>query len=129
MTTTDNMFEVAVRSKFRFPFRGLISTEDLWDLALEDLDGVFKSLNSQLKMVKEESLLNKKTKQDEELALKIEIVKNVVTTKLAEKEERAKLKEKKENRQKIMEIMSRKQDAELEGKSLEDLSKMLDELG
>lgn len=123
------MFEVAVRSKFRFPFRGLISTEDLWDLALEDLDSIFKSLNSQLKMVKEESLLSKKTKQDEELALKIEIVKNVVTTKLAEKEERAKLKEKKENKQKIMEIMSRKQDAELEGKSLEELSKMIDELG
>lgn len=122
------MFESAVRSKFRFMFRGSISTEDLWDLPVEDLDTIFKTLNSQLKQVKEESLLDKRTKQDEELALKIEIVKYVVSVKLSEKAERAKAKEQKEKRQKIMEIMSSKQDAALQNKSLDELAKMLDEL-
>jgi hypothetical protein len=125
---SDNMFESAVRSKFRFMFRGSISTEDLWDLPVEDLDTIFKTLNSQLKQVKEESLLDKRTKQDEELALKIEIVKYVVSVKLSEKAERAKAKEQKEKRQKIMEIMSSKQDAALQNKSLDELAKMLDEL-
>jgi hypothetical protein len=128
-TNSDNVFEVAVRSKFRFQFKGLISTEDLWDLTVEDLDSIFKSLNSQLKQVKEESLLDTRSKKDEEIVLKVEIVKHVVTVKLEEKAARLKVKEQREKKQKIMEIMARKQDADLENKSLEDLSKMLDELG
>lgn len=125
----NNVFEVAVRSKFRFPFRGSISTEDLWDLTVEDLDSVFKSLNSQLKQATEESLLDTRTEQDKEILAKVEIVKYVVSVKLEEKANRLKAKEKREQRQKIMEIMSAKQDTELQGKSLEELSKMLDELG
>lgn len=124
-----NMFEVASKSKFRYAFNGSISTEDLWDLTVEQLDTIFKGLNSTLKHSKEESLLDTKTEQDEKLTLKIEIVKYIVGKKLEEKEARAKAKETRERKQKIMEIMSRKQDADLENKSLDDLSKMLDELG
>jgi hypothetical protein len=124
----NNVFEVAVRSKFRFPFRGSISTEDLWDLTVEDLDSIFKSLNSQLKQVTEESLLDTRTKQDAEILAKVEIVKYVVSVKLEEKANRLKAKEQREKRQKIMEIMSSKQDTELQGKSLAELEKMLEEL-
>jgi tryptophanase len=127
-TNIDNMFEVAIKSKFRFPFKGSISTEDLWDLTVDDLDIIFKSLNSQMKQVKEESLLDTRTKQDEEIMSKIEIVKHIVATKLEERAFRLKAKEQKEKKQKIMEIMSNKQDADLQNKSIEELSKMLDEL-
>lgn len=71
-----NMFEIATRNKFRFPFKGVISTEDLWDLSVESLDNVFKTLNSEMKKTKEESLLSTKSKDDEVLELKIEIVKH-----------------------------------------------------
>ena len=128
MSENTNMFEVAVRSKFRFPFRGMVSVEDLWSLGVEDLDSVFKALNSQLKQVKEESLLDTRTKQDEELLTKIEIVKHIVSLKLAEKEKRAKAKEQREKRQRIMEIMANKQDSALQEKSLDELEKMLNEL-
>ena len=37
-----NIFEAATRYKYRFPFKGMISVEDLWDLKLQDLDSVFK---------------------------------------------------------------------------------------
>ncbi len=126
--TNENIFETAVRSKMRFAFKGVISVEDLWDLSLENLDSMYKILNSQLKQVKEESLLDTKTKEDKELDTKIEIVKYIVNVKLEEQELRVKAKEKKEKKQKIMEILSNKQNEELLNKSAAELETMLNEL-
>lgn len=126
--SNEKMFEMAIRNKMRFPFKGLISVEDLWDLSVTNLDLIFKTLNSQLKQVKEESLLNVKTQQDQELDMKIEIIKYIVSVRLEEENLRLKAKEQKEKKQKIMEIMANKQDADLQNKSLEDLQKMLSEL-
>ncbi len=127
--SNEKMFEIATRSKFRFPYKGQISVEDMWDLSLLALDSVFKALNSQMRQVKEESLLSTKSKADEVLELQIEIVKYIVSVKLAEKEAREKAAEKSAQRQKIMEIMAKKQDESLENASMEDLQKMLSELG
>ena len=124
----EKIFEVAIRTKMRFPFKGMVSVEDLWDLNVRDLDSIFKSLNSQLKQVKEESLLDVRTKQDEELDMKIEIVKYIVKVKQEEENTRLQAKAKKEQKQKIMEILSAKQDTELQNKSPEELTKMLAEL-
>lgn len=126
--TNEKMFEVALKNKFRFPFKGLVSTEDLFDLKVEDLDEIFKTLNSQLKRVKEESLLDTKTKEDKEIDVKIEIVKYIVTTKLAEKELHLKAREQKEQKQKILAILSTKQNEDLQNKSVEELKAMLNEL-
>jgi len=122
------MFEQATRMKVRFPFRGLVSVEDLWDLSVKDLDSVFKILNSELKQTKEESLLDVKTKEDAELQLKIDIVKHIVGIKLAEDALRLKAKERREQKQKILEVLSAKQDESLQGKTVEELEAMLDEL-
>lgn len=124
----ENMFEVAVRSCFRFPFKGMISVEDLWQLSVKNLDLVFKTLNSELKQVEEESLLGTKTQQDKELDIKIEIVKYIVTVKLEEEELKIKAKERKEKKQRILEIMSVKQDQDLQNKTFDELNAMLNEL-
>lgn len=126
--TIEKMFEVATRSKMRFPFKGLISVEDLWDLSVNNLDLIFKSLNSELKQVQEESLLNTKTKEDKELDVKIEIVKHIVKVKLEEENNRLKAKEQKEQKQKILEILSAKQDESLQNKSIDELKDMLEKL-
>ncbi len=122
------MFEAASRLKIRFDFRGLCTVEDLWDLPLTSLDSIYKKLNLQMKAQKEESLLEKKSQEDKILELKINIVKHIVETKIQE----GKVKEdqilRKQQRQKIEEIISRKQDTALEGKSIEDLMKLADEL-
>jgi CHASE3 domain sensor protein len=97
-------------------------------LSVKDLDTIFKGLNSQLKQVQEESLLDTKTQEDKELDTKIEIVKYIVKVKLAEEQARIDAKTKKEQKQKILELMKTKQDADLQNKSVEELQKMLEEL-
>lgn len=126
--TIEKMFIVATRSKMRFPFRGAISVEDLWDLTPQNLDVVFKTLNSELKQIQEESLLNTKTETNKELEVKIEIVKHIVKTKLEEAALQLKAKEKKEQKQKIMSILSLKQDEELQNKTAEELKDLLEKL-
>lgn len=125
----ENIFEYAVRNKMRFPFKGSISVEDLWDLSVTDLDKIFKTLNSQMKQSQEESLLNTKSKEDEVVDIQIKIVKHIVKVKLDEKTAKEKAAENRAKKQKLMAIMAAKQDEALQNSSIEDLQKMLDELG
>jgi CHASE3 domain sensor protein len=125
---TEKMFESAIRNKFRFPFKGQVSTEDLWDLTVKDLDSIFKTLNAQKKRVSEESLLSVITAEDEELESKIEIIKHIVSVKLVEAEARVLAKEKKEQKQKIMSIIASKKDEALQNKSIDELEAILGEL-
>lgn len=124
----EKKFEIATRTKMRFPFRGMVSVEDLWDLSVRDLDSIFKTLNAQVKKSQEESLLATKTKEDETLSIQIEIVKHIVKTKLDEAETAQQSKEIKEKKQKIMEIMAAKKDEALHNMSIDELQSMLNEL-
>lgn len=123
-----NIFEYAVRNKIRFPFRGLISVEDLWDLSLANLDSIYKSLNKQAKQSDEESLLSTKTDVDAELEIKINIVKYIVSTKLEERKARENETMKKIQKQKIMSAIAAKEDEVLQNSSIEDLKKMLNNI-
>lgn len=127
-TENTNIFEYATRNKVRFPYKGQVAVEDLWDLRVEELDKIFKTLNAELQQCQEESLLEVKTEADELLDTQIAIVKHIVSVKLAEKEALAKAAEKRDQKQKIMSIIARKQDESLENSSIEDLQKMLDDL-
>ena len=124
----EKMFEIATRTKMRFPFKGQISVEDLWDLNVRDLDNVFKTLNASVKRTQEESLLATKSEEDKTLTTQIEIVKYIVSVKLAEAEALQNAKEISERKQKLMELISAKQDEDLRGKSVDELKAMLNEL-
>lgn len=123
-----NLFEVATRNNYQFPFRGLINVIDLWDLSLTNLDSVFKVLNAEVKKSEEESLLNTKSKEDEELSNKIEIVKYIVGVKLAEKEAKEDEKKNREMKQRLLAIKAKRQNEALENLSDEDLDKAIAEL-
>lgn len=124
-----NLFEVATRANYQFPFRGMINVIDLWDLSLTNLDSVFKALNAEAKKQEEESLLNTKSKEDEEISNKIWIIKYIVSVKLAEKKAREDAKKNAEMKQRLLEIKAKRQDAVLENMSDEELDKALAELG
>nr|DAS11761.1 MAG TPA: hypothetical protein [Caudoviricetes sp.] len=124
-----NLFEVATRANYQFPFRGMINVIDLWDLSLTNLDSVFKALNAEAKKHEEESLLNAKSKEDEEISNKIWIIKYIVSVKLAEKKAREDAKKNAEMKQRLLEIKAKRQNAALENMSDEELDKALAELG
>ena len=125
--TNNELFINATRANYQFPFRGMINVIDLWDLSFTNLDSVFKTLNAEAKKSEEESLLNTKSKEDEEISNKIEIVKYIVSVKLDEKK-REDAKKNAEMRQRLLEIKAKRQDAALENMSDEDLDKALAEL-
>ena len=127
--TVENIFEYATREALRFPYKGMQSVEDLWQLSVKELDSIYKTLNKQVKQSEEESLLSTKASVDTELEVQIAIVKHIVSVKLAEKEAAEKASVKKAQKQKIMSIIATKQDEALQNSSIDDLKKMLDELG
>ena len=126
--TNNELFINATRNNYQFPFRGMINVIDLWDLSLTNLDSVFKTLNAEVKKSEEESLLNTKSKEDEEISNKIEIVKYIVSVKLDEKKKREDAKKNAEMRQRLLEIKAKRQDAALENMSDEELDRVLAEL-
>ena len=128
MEMTNNLFEMATRKKFRFPFKGTISVEDLWDLSVQNLDTVFKALNAEVKQAKEESLLAVKSDKDIILDAKIAIVKHIVNVKQNEAVQRQNEAAMREQKRKLQELIATKQDAELQGKSIEELQAMLSAL-
>lgn len=123
------MFEYAVRNKLRFPYKGNATVEDLWDLNVNALDDIYKTLNTQKKQADEESLLQTRSKEDKVLEVKINIVKHIVEVKLAESEAAAKARENKQEREKIMAIIADKQDEALHNMSIEELQQKLNQMG
>lgn len=126
--TNKNIFEVAAKDKLRFSFKGLITVEDLFDLNVADLDSIFKKLNSELKQVTEESLLDIRTEQDAELALKIEIVKHIVDVKLVDAELKLRNVERNKQKQEVLRALSSKENEDLQNKSAEELREILQNL-
>lgn len=124
-----NVFEMATRLKFRFPFRGMISVEDLWDLDAEDLDAVYKELNKDVRKSQEDSLLDGSRVDDADLNAKIEIVKYIFQVKQDEEMERKAAADNAIKRRRILEVLAKKQENALENMTEEELQAALAELG
>ena len=130
-----NIFEQASRLKLRFTVgNGTIVTEDLWDIPLTNqrntwsLDGIAKSLHKALKEMDEVSFVETVRKGDTTLQLKFDIVKHIIDVRLAENAAAATERATAERKQKLLEALARKQDANLEASSEEDIRAMIDAL-
>ena len=123
----NNIFEYAVRNKLRFPYKGTISTEDLWDLPVTELDKIYKVLNKKNKTNEEESLLSTSS-VDMDTLVSIDIIKYIVNYKLKKKEENEQAKKRAEDRQFIMDIVEKKRKQSLEDKTEEELLEMLKDM-
>lgn len=112
-------FEKAVRQKLRFPsIRGLLTTEDLWDLPLTsknglDLNSVAQAVNAEVKASGEESFVGEPTPASTVAVLKLDVVKAVIAVKIAERDAEVTRKQKREKRDRLLELLANKEDAAL----------------
>lgn len=117
-----NIFEQASRLKLRFTMsKGVVSTEDLWDLRMEDLDTIAIALNKQIKDSSEVSFIKRRTTANKTLELAFEVVKYIIEVRIAEKEAKQASAERASKRAKLQELIDKKQESALEGKSIEEL--------
>lgn len=135
------MFEKATRLKLRFDTPlGALPVEDVWDLPLRrsngktarrngaNLNDLAKMLHKELKNDGEMDFVDDVEKPNEELTLKFEIVKRIIEVRKAENLAKLEAAKAKERKARIMEIISDKEDEALKGKSLEELSALLNTL-
>lgn len=127
------LFEMASQFKFRYPFNGMINTEDLWDLSLTQLDCVYRNLKLELKAISKDSLISKAAADEaveaQDIENKIEIVKYIFNNKQAAAELDRMAAENAMQRKRIMAVLAKKQDSALENMSEEELTAMLNNLG
>lgn len=121
-----NIFELGTRKKLRFPFRGSLTIEELWDLSIEELDSVYIKLRNSKK---ETGLLDvEKSPKNDDIELKMDIVKEVFRVKTEEMETRKVEILKEQERQEIMEALRAKDSEELKNMTRDELEKKLQNL-
>jgi len=126
------MYKQAAQLKLRFDTpKGVLSVEQMWDLTKDELAQVAKKLRKKIKDTAKSDdeeltfLEEKQSPAQKEDTLRFNIVKDIYTTKVAAEKESLEEAQKRQKNQKILELIARKQDQELEGKSIEELQAML----
>lgn len=124
------MFKQASRMKLRFATsKGNLSVEDLWDLSLPVLDKLAVSYDEELAKSPRKSFISNDSPKNDELELKFNIVKDIITDKLKEKADRDQDKQKAAEKAKLLDLLDKKQSEKLENLSEEELRQRLAELG
>lgn len=124
-----SIFKEASKLKLRFSTsKGSLSVEQLWDLTQFELTTCIKNVKKSLKKSDTEddlSFLDNTNTVDTTEQLRFDILKEIYLTKKSEAEALRNAKEIKDHNQKIMELISEKQEGELKGKSIEELKALL----
>lgn len=136
MTQTTNIFEQAARLKLRFPsIKGELTAEQVWDLPLQsrngfDLDTVAKTVNQELKTAADESFVEKPTNPAKGLLdLRLDILKHVIATRLAENKEKETARARASEKEKLEQILDKKEGEALEQLTPEQLRERIAKLG
>jgi hypothetical protein len=129
-----NIFEKASRQQLRFESAsGLVTVEDLWNLPLTsatgraNLNDIARGVHQQLKAAGDEiSFVEPAESNNEDLQLHFDVVKRIIDVRVEERNAAKAETDRKAKKQKIMEIIARKEDESLSNSSIEDLRQMLE---
>ena len=110
------MFEKASRLKLRFDSpKGLLAVEDLWDIPLQsdtgktNVDDVARAINAKLKSDEAVSFVDPGKASNELDQLKLDIVKHIITVRLAERERKRLERERAAEKEELIAILADKQ--------------------
>jgi len=125
-------FEYATRNKIRFAsVRGELSVEQLWDVPLRsrddfNLNAIAKATNKALKEISEESFVETtKTVEHTRREVAMETVKFIIDVKIAEEKNAATRAERKQEKEKLLNILAEKQAGKLSELSEKELQKRI----
>lgn len=130
---SDNLFVQATRKALRFKISfpnksGMVSTEDLWNLSLEELDVVAVELYSQLQNCPKVTFLKKPVKSDVVAQLKFDVVKYVIEVKSVEREQAEKAAELRKEKRELEELINKAEREQKASLPLDELKKRYQEL-
>lgn len=129
-----NMYKEATKLKLRFvSLKGDLKVEDLWELPLTsrsnfDLDSIAKTVKRELDQSSQESFVTTNTPANHSIQLKMDIVKDIISDKIAERDKKAKAAENKVKRDQLTELLHQKQTDALSALTPEEIQKRIDEL-
>jgi hypothetical protein len=115
-------------SKLRLRFlcpKGNLTTEQLWELSIDELDELAVSLDTEHKTSGKKSFIGRSSEKDKTLKLKFDVVLDVLNTKVEEEEEATQAYEDKQYNEKLLTLIIEKQDESLKGKSVKQLQAMM----
>ena len=119
-------FKLASQQKLRFQTnKGLLSTEQLWDLSLNDLDSLAVTLDEEYGKSGQKSFLVKSSLKDKTTKLRFDIVLDVLNTKNEEQQAASEAREIREHNKKIVALIAEQEEEDLKKKSKKELEAML----
>lgn len=128
-----DIYKTASKMGLSFPSpQGALSVNDLWHIPLQaakgysSLDEISKALNKKLKNDDDFSLIDTEKKSDPKVQLQFDIVKDIIETRIAERDAKARERDEAEQTQKILGLIAQKEDQQLLDMPIEELKKLLE---
>lgn len=120
------MYKEALQKKLRFKTnKGMITTEDLFNLSLQNLNTLAIMLDKKISEAPKKSFIEELPAEENDDELRFSIVKDVINIKLKARKDNIDKAQADAQKKRILEILAKRNDEELEKKSTEELRAML----
>lgn len=120
------MYKEALQKKLRFKTnKGMITTEDLFDLSLQNLNTLAIMLDKKISEAPKKSFIEELPAEENDDELRFNIVKDVINIKLKARKDNIDKAQADAQKRRILEILAKRNDEELEKKSTKELRAML----
>lgn len=120
------MYKEALQKKLRFKTnKGMITTEDLFDLSLQNLSTLIIMLAKKISEAPKKSSIEELPAEENDDELRFNIVKDVINIKLKARKDNINRAQIDARNKHIAELIAKKEDEALDNKSIEELRAMI----
>ena len=123
-----DLYKKANKTKLRFETsKGILSTEQLWDLPVATLNELAVSLDEQYKDSGGKSFIPNQTTtpKDKTIKLQLDVVIDILESKVKDQEKASKANETRLHNKRIAELIEKRKEGDMENLTVEELEKMI----